>query len=118
GCAVGVGGGGGGGSGVARGLVGAGGGVAGVAPADASLKIPHMGWNTLDQRRPHALLDGIALGPQGTHAYFVHSFHLKAAERADIVAEADYGGPPTPPLRPDPTLRPPSHPDKSPHHRP
>src|SRR6202011_1021771 len=64
-----------------------------IAPADSSLKIPHMGWNTLDARRPHALLDGIALGPQGSHAYFVHSFHLKAATRSDVVAEADYGGP-------------------------
>jgi len=31
-----------------------------------------MGWNTLDARRAHPLLDGIALGPQGLHAYFVH----------------------------------------------
>ena len=44
-------------------------------------KIPHMGWNTLDVVRPHALLEGIALGPNGLHAYFVHSFHLDAAIR-------------------------------------
>ena len=33
-----------------------------IEPRDASFKIPHMGWNTLDLVRPHALLEGIALG--------------------------------------------------------
>jgi glutamine amidotransferase len=66
-----------------------------IAPADAQLKIPHMGWNTLDVARAHALIAGIPLGPQGLHAYFVHSYHLKPAERGDVVAEADYGGPVT-----------------------
>ncbi len=53
-----------------------------ITPSDPGLKIPHMGWNTLDQVRPHKLLEGIPVGPQGLHAYFVHSFHLKTAERA------------------------------------
>jgi imidazole glycerol-phosphate synthase subunit HisH len=66
-----------------------------IAPTDADLKIPHMGWNTLDARRPHPVLDGIALGPQGLHAYFVHSFQLKPTVRSDLIAEADYGGPVT-----------------------
>jgi glutamine amidotransferase len=66
-----------------------------IAPADAGLKIPHMGWNTLNPLKPHPLLDGIPLGPQGLHAYFVHSYHLHADDRADLVAEADYGGPVT-----------------------
>jgi glutamine amidotransferase len=64
-----------------------------IAPSDASLKIPHMGWNTLDEKRPHPLLEGIATGPNGLHAYFVHSYHLDAADRADLIAQADYGGP-------------------------
>ena len=51
-----------------------------------------MGWNTLNVARPHQLLDGLPLGPQGLHAYFVHSYQLKPAQRADLVAEADYGG--------------------------
>ncbi len=63
-----------------------------IQPADASLKIPHMGWNTLNMLRPHALLDDIALGPDGLHAYFVHSYELKPAQRKDLVAQADYGG--------------------------
>ncbi len=45
--------------------------------------------------RPHPLLKGIAVGPQGLHGYFVHSYHLKVADRHDLVAEADYGGPVT-----------------------
>jgi glutamine amidotransferase len=66
-----------------------------ITPNDPSLKVPHMGWNTLDAARPHPLLEGIAVGPQGLHAYFVHSFHLKPAEPQDLIAEADYGGPVT-----------------------
>ena len=63
-----------------------------ITPSDPGLKIPHMGWNTLNEIRPHKLLEGIPVGPQGLHAYFVHSFHLKAAERSSLVAEVDYGG--------------------------
>jgi glutamine amidotransferase len=63
-----------------------------ITPADPQLKIPHMGWNTLDVDRAHPLLDGLPLGPQGLHAYFVHSYELKVADRADLVAAADYGG--------------------------
>ncbi|MCW5681985.1 MAG: imidazole glycerol phosphate synthase subunit HisH [Xanthobacteraceae bacterium] len=63
-----------------------------IAPSDPSLKIPHMGWNTLNEQRKHPLFDGVALGPKGLHAYFVHSYHLKPADRADLVAEADYAG--------------------------
>ena len=63
-----------------------------ITPSDPCLKIPHMGWNTLNVVRPHPLLDGLTLGPQGRHAYFVHSYQLKPSRRADLVAEADYGG--------------------------
>jgi glutamine amidotransferase len=66
-----------------------------IAPADKTLKIPHMGWNTLDAKRAHPLFDGIELGPQGLHAYFVHSYQLRPADNDDLVAEADYGGPVT-----------------------
>ncbi len=66
-----------------------------IAPSDPALKIPHMGWNTIEVRRPHPLLDGIPLGSEGLHAYFVHSFHLQVADPADLVADCDYGGPVT-----------------------
>lgn len=63
-----------------------------IAPSDPNLKIPHMGWNTLDARKAHALLDGIPLGPQGLHAYFVHSYQFNVARRDDLVAQTEYGG--------------------------
>jgi glutamine amidotransferase len=63
-----------------------------ITPSDPNLKIPHMGWNTLNERRKHPLFDGIALGADGLHGYFVHSYHLNVADRADLVADADYGG--------------------------
>ena len=59
---------------------------------DPALKIPHMGWNTLDVINPHALLEGIPTGPDGWHAYFVHSYALTNADPAEVVAETDYGG--------------------------
>jgi glutamine amidotransferase len=64
-----------------------------IMPSDPSLKIPHMGWNTLRVKRKHALFDGIDLGDRGQHAYFVHSYHLKPADDSDLVAQAEYGGP-------------------------
>ena len=63
-----------------------------IVPSDANLKIPHMGWNTLNVARPHPVLDGLPFGPQGRHAYFVHSYQLNPAQRADLVADAEYGG--------------------------
>jgi glutamine amidotransferase len=67
--------------------------VAHITPKDPSLKIPHMGWNTLRVVTPHALLDGIPTGRDGLHAYFVHSYHFVAADEANVVARTDYGGP-------------------------
>ncbi len=61
-----------------------------IEPGPAHLKIPHMGWNELADLRPHALLDGIAARE---HAYFVHSFHLKATRPEDVLATTGYGGP-------------------------
>jgi imidazole glycerol-phosphate synthase subunit HisH len=69
--------------------------VSRISPGDPALKIPHMGWNTLEAHRRHPLLEGIPLGPSGLHAYFVHSFHLQIADPADLVADCDYGGPVT-----------------------
>jgi imidazole glycerol-phosphate synthase subunit HisH len=84
-----------------------------IAPADPALKIPHMGWNTLEACRSHPLLEGIAVGPEGLHAYFVHSFHLRAASRSDLIAEADYGGPITTIVGRDTMVGTQFHPEKS-----
>ena len=64
-----------------------------MTPDDANLKIPQIGWNTLDINSPHPLFDGIPTGPDGLHAYFVHSYHLAATNPADVIATTDYGGP-------------------------
>jgi glutamine amidotransferase len=66
-----------------------------IEPRGSHLKIPHMGWNTLDENKTHPLFAGIPLGPGGLHAYFVHSYHLAVGEPADLVASSDYGGPVT-----------------------
>ena len=84
-----------------------------IVPADPNLKIPHMGWNTLDARRDHPLLAGIPVGPQGLHAYFVHSFQLRPSANSDLVAEADYGGPLTAIVGRDNMVGTQFHPEKS-----
>lgn len=63
-----------------------------IQPGDDRLKVPHMGWNTLRPHRPHPLVEGLDLGPDGLHAYFLHAYHLTPDDPADIVASASYGG--------------------------
>ncbi len=84
-----------------------------IEPSDASLKTPHMGWNTLNEHAHHPLLDNINTGPDGLHAYFVHSYHLNVADRADLVADADYGGAVTAIVARDTIVGTQFHPEKS-----
>jgi glutamine amidotransferase len=84
-----------------------------IATSDPALKIPHMGWNTLSARAKHALLDGIPLGPDGLHAYFVHSYQLRPQDNADLVAQAEYGGPVTAIVGRDSMVGTQFHPEKS-----
>lgn len=84
-----------------------------IAPNNASLKIPHMGWNTLNVVRPHPLLEGLPLGSEGRHAYFVHSYQLNPSDHADLVAEAEYGGPVTAVVARDNVFGTQFHPEKS-----
>jgi glutamine amidotransferase len=86
-----------------------------IRPSDPTLKIPHMGWNTLTPSRDHPLLDGIRTGPDGLHAYFVHSFALKADRPDEVVAEAAYGGPVTAMVARDNLAGTQFHPEKSQH---
>lgn len=60
--------------------------------SDPGLKMPHMGWNQLELKRPHPVFEGIE---PGAHAYFCHSFHMVCDEPGDLLATADYGGPVT-----------------------
>jgi glutamine amidotransferase len=67
--------------------------VAAIDSQGGRLRIPHMGWNTLDARMKHPLLEGLRTGDDGLHAYFVHSYAFQAADQQSIVAATDYGGP-------------------------
>ncbi len=84
-----------------------------IAPSDPALKVPHMGWNTLDVKREHPILAGIPTGPHGLHAYFVHSYHLAAARPEDVIATTDYGGPVTAVVGRDNVVGTQFHPEKS-----
>ena len=67
-----------------------GGEVVAIEPADTALKIPHMGWNEIEPRSAHPLLAGLG---SGAHAYFVHSYHFRLHDPADLIATTEYGGP-------------------------
>jgi glutamine amidotransferase len=66
--------------------------VTALDPAERHLKVPHMGWNTLDEVNAHPVMTGIPAGEAGLHAYFLHSYHLLPAHKNDLVAVAEYGG--------------------------
>lgn len=54
----------------------------------ARLKVPHMGWNEVRQRKTHPLWAGI---PDGERFYFVHSYHVRSVDEAIVAAETEYG---------------------------
>jgi glutamine amidotransferase len=57
-------------------------------PEFKDLKIPHMGWNSISiKRRPPAMQDV----PDGSHVYFVHSFHVVPEDRGVIATTTNYG---------------------------
>jgi imidazole glycerol-phosphate synthase subunit HisH len=87
--------------------------VKALIPGDPALKVPHMGWNTLEPRKPHVLLDGLPIGPEGLHAYFVHSYQLAPADPPDLLALTDYGGPVTAMVARDNMAGTQFHPEKS-----
>ncbi|PPD14271.1 MAG: imidazole glycerol phosphate synthase subunit HisH [Methylobacterium sp.] len=67
--------------------------VVALDPAERHLKVPHMGWNTLESRGSHPVLRDVPFGAGALHAYFLHSFHLLPKHADDLLAVADYGGP-------------------------
>lgn len=90
-----------------------GGDVVQMEPQDKSLKIPQIGWNSLQQVAPHALLDGLELGEVGHHAYFVHSYHLQPKNRDQLIATTQYGMPVTAIVARDNMIGTQFHPEKS-----
>ncbi|WNK00208.1 imidazole glycerol phosphate synthase subunit HisH [Thalassospiraceae bacterium LMO-JJ14] len=82
-----------------------------IAPADDTLKIPHMGWNQLIlPESSHPLFAGVE---DGMHVYFVHSYHLLADDPDQVLATVDYGGPITAAVGRDNMVGTQFHPEKS-----
>tara|TARA_R110002020_G_scaffold80502_8_gene200859 strand:+ start:1743 stop:2393 length:651 start_codon:yes stop_codon:yes gene_type:complete len=84
-----------------------------ITPSDPALKVPHMGWNTISMTRAHPLFDNIPDGPDGLHAYFVHSYHLVPEDPGQLLASTDYGGPLTACVGRDNLFGAQFHPEKS-----
>lgn len=57
-------------------------------PDCAGLKIPHIGWNSLELRNDGRLFEGIGKEP---YVYFVHSYYLKAKDERIVTASTEYG---------------------------
>ncbi len=109
--------------------------VEAIEPNNKSLKIPHMGWNTLSVRPfscppatgavsatadkqinisgVHPVLNDIKTGEDGLHAYFVHSYHFIPDNPAHILATTDYGGEITAMVARDNLIGTQFHPEKS-----
>ena len=75
-----------------------------------NLKVPHMGWNSLDFGPNLALFKNI---DPGSYVYFVHSYHVQPVERNLISATADYGGPVVAAICRDNVVATQFHPEKS-----
>lgn len=56
-------------------------------PDKEGLKIPHMGWNSIDIKPGARLFKGL---PDNPYVYFVHSYYLKADNEADVAASTEY----------------------------
>lgn len=54
------------------------------------VKVPHMGWNAVQIRRPAPILAGIA---DGSYFYFVHSFYVAPRDSSVVATETDYENP-------------------------
>ena len=61
----------------------------GVRRFQGELKVPHMGWNTIEATRESPFLEGIS---DGEYFYFVHSYYPEPADGDVTLAVTDYGG--------------------------
>lgn len=84
-----------------------------IEPDDPTLKVPHMGWNTIDVQKAHALLENIPTGKNGQHAYFVHTYHIEATNADEVIATTNYGGAVTAIVGKDNMVGTQFHPEKS-----
>lgn len=63
--------------------------IAQLVPVEPSERVPHIGWNEVEARRPSPLL---AIDEQARDFYFVHSYHFRPADDSDVVAMTPYCG--------------------------
>jgi len=56
--------------------------------AVTGLHVPHVGWNQIQRVRSDPLLEGM---PEGAYFYFVHSYYVEPADKADQLAQTEYG---------------------------
>ncbi|MFQ5860187.1 MAG: imidazole glycerol phosphate synthase subunit HisH [Dehalococcoidia bacterium] len=54
------------------------------------LKVPHMGWNSVELRQSHPVFAGV---PQGSHFYFVHSYYAQPQDPSCVLGTTTYGVP-------------------------
>lgn len=57
-------------------------------PGNDGLKVPHIGWNSIEIRENSRLFSGIE---SGSYFYFVHSYYLNGADESDVAATTEYG---------------------------
>ena len=76
------------------------------------LKIPHMGWNSIQRQKPVAALNGI---DDGAYFYFVHSYYVEPEDEAVVATRTDYGGEFVSAIAFDNILATQFHPEKSQH---
>lgn len=57
-------------------------------PKDMGLKVPHIGWNSVEMAKKDGIFKGI---PNGSYFYFVHSFYLNGASDEDVAGTTEYG---------------------------
>ncbi len=81
-----------------------------IEPDDATLKVPHMGWNDLAIEGDHPVFSGVK---SGDHAYFVHSYHFRVSNPKERLAFVDYGGEVTAVIGRDTMIGMQFHPEKS-----
>jgi glutamine amidotransferase len=75
-----------------------------------SLKLPHMGWNTIAVQKKSKLFEGIQ---NESHFYFVHSYSFSVADKSDVLAITDYSKPVTVAVEKDNIFGTQFHPEKS-----
>lgn len=79
-------------------------------PSDSGLRIPNIGWNTIDYVKNHVLFNRL---PEHPDFYLVHSFYVKANDSKDVVATYDYTYPVTASILKDNIFATQFHPEKS-----